>query len=76
MIKKLKQEEKVIVNRYSAWEMTGTIERAIEFLQNIKTEMNNKDYHNVNIDLDLDFSDCYYEGDSPSIKVEVRAEKQ
>lgn len=72
MIKKNKNQ---IVKNYSGYDLEGDIQQAIDMLQNIRDDMNNKGFDKVNIAVEHDYSSRYYEGDAPSIQIIVTGTK-
>lgn len=54
----------------SKYDLEGSLDECIKTLQDIRERY--RPYNDVSISFDLDYSSCYYAGDTPSIEIEVR----
>lgn len=65
-----------VVKEYSSWEiLEGSIENAIDSLQKIKDEINKDGYNVISVYPELDYSSCYYEGETPTMKIIITGTK-
>lgn len=57
----------------SKCDLEGSLDDCIEYLKEVREQF--RPYNDVVIEFDLDYGGCYYEGDTPSIGIEVRGTK-
>ena len=66
--KKSKHETKTVT--LSAYELEGALDKCIQKLLEVKEQF--KPYVDTKISIEYDYSSCYYESDTPEIKIEIR----